>query len=98
MLYYIVSYVSCSGSITSVGGERASLSGIVCCNYVVSVRRGFLFLLALGMGCVILLWHSLCLPYLSREIFYLADQFCCYDIDSTIHFIGHQYFTTSPEY
>ena len=27
------------------------------------VRRGFLFLLVLGMGCVILLWHSLCLPY-----------------------------------
>ena len=33
------------------------------CNYVVSVRRGFLFLMVLGMGCVILLWHSLGLPY-----------------------------------
>ena len=33
------------------------------CNRVVSVRRGFLFLCVLGMGCVILLWHSLCLPY-----------------------------------
>ena len=33
------------------------------CNYVVSVRRGFLFLLALGMGCVILVWHSLGIPY-----------------------------------
>ena len=32
-------------------------------NYVVSVRRGFLFLLVVGMGCVILLWHSLGLPY-----------------------------------
>ena len=32
-------------------------------NYVVSVRRGFLFLLVLGIGCVILLWHSLGLPY-----------------------------------
>ena len=32
-------------------------------NYVVSVRRGFLFLLVLGMGCVILLLHSLCLSY-----------------------------------
>ena len=29
------------------------------CNYVVSVRRGFLFLLVLGMDCVLLLWHSL---------------------------------------
>ena len=33
------------------------------CNYVVSVWRGFLFLWVLGMGCVILLWHSLGLPY-----------------------------------
>ena len=33
------------------------------CNYVVSVRRGFLFLWVLGMGYVILLWQSLCLPY-----------------------------------
>ena len=32
------------------------------CNYVVSVRRGFLFLLVLGMGCVVLFWHSLRLP------------------------------------
>ena len=33
------------------------------CNYVVSVCRGFLFLRVLGMGYVILLWHSLGLPY-----------------------------------
>ena len=33
------------------------------CNYVVSVWRGFLFLRVLGMGYVILLWHSLSLPY-----------------------------------
>ena len=33
------------------------------CNYVVSVWRGFLFLCVLGMGYVILLWHSLSLPY-----------------------------------
>ena len=33
------------------------------CNYVVSVRRGFLFLRVVGMGYVILLWHSLSLPY-----------------------------------
>ena len=30
-------------------------------NYMVSVWRGFLFLLVLKIGCVILLWHSLCL-------------------------------------
>ena len=35
----------------------------VTCNYVVSVRIGFLFLWVLGVGCVILLWHSLGLPY-----------------------------------
>ena len=33
------------------------------CNYVASVWRGFLFLWVLGMGYVILLWHSLSLPY-----------------------------------
>ena len=33
------------------------------CNYVVSVWGGFLFLRVLGVGCVILLWHSLSLPY-----------------------------------
>ena len=33
------------------------------CNNVVSVRRGFLFLWVLGMGYVILLWHSLRLLY-----------------------------------
>ena len=33
------------------------------CNHVVSVRRGFLFLLVLVMGCVILLCYSLGLPY-----------------------------------
>ena len=31
--------------------------------YVVFVRRGCLFLLVLGIGCVILLCHSLDLPY-----------------------------------
>ena len=33
------------------------------CNYVVSVQRGFFFFLVLGIGCVILLWHSLGLQY-----------------------------------
>ena len=33
------------------------------CKNVVSVRGGFLFLLVLGIGCVILLWLSLGLPY-----------------------------------
>ena len=36
---------------------------LVTCNCVVSVWRRFLFLWVLGMGYVILLWHSLGLPY-----------------------------------
>ena len=54
ILYSIVNYfiyVSCSGSITSVGEERE----LICLlsftfTYVVSVRRGFLFLLVLWKG------------------------------------------------
>ena len=41
------------------------------CNYVVSVWRGFLFLWVLWMGYVILLWHSLSLPY---NYFYGLEQ------------------------
>ena len=65
MLYSIVNYlyVSCSGSITSVWEERNICLLSFTCNYVVSVWRGFLFLLVPWMGCVILLWHSLGIPY-----------------------------------
>ena len=47
---------------------RLGKRGLIClllftCNYVFSVWRGFLFLWVLGMGYVILLWHSLSLPY-----------------------------------
>ena len=65
ILYSSVGYLSISGSgsITSIWEERANLSAMFTCNYVVSVRRGFLFLWVLGMGRVILLWHSLSLPY-----------------------------------
>ena len=64
-------YVNGSGSITSVGGELICLLSFTC-NYVVSVWRGFLFLWVLGMGYVILLWHSLSLPYN-----YFACHACC---------------------
>ena len=67
-LYYFVVYLylNGSGSITSVGEERER--ELIClllfiCNYVVSVWRGFPFLWVLGMGYVILSWHSLSLPY-----------------------------------
>ena len=56
-------YVRCSGSITSPGEERACFMLSFTCYYVVSMMRGLIFLLVLGTGCVILLWHSLCLPY-----------------------------------
>ena len=41
------------------------------CNYVFFVWRGFLFLWVLGMRYVILLWHSLSLPY---NYFGVSDQ------------------------
>ena len=57
-------YVSCSGPITSVGDERELICMLsFTCNYAVSVRRGFLSLMVLGIGCVFLLWHSLGLPH-----------------------------------
>ena len=48
-------------------GFRLEKRELIClllftCYYVVSVWRVFLFLLVLGMGYVILLWHLLCLP------------------------------------
>ena len=67
ILYSIVSilYVSCSGSISSVEEEGVNLICLLSFTfkYVVSVRRGFLFLLVLGICCVILLWHSLSFLY-----------------------------------
>ena len=47
---------------------RLGKRGLICllsfaCDCVVFVWRGFLFLWVLGMGYVILLWHSLSLPY-----------------------------------
>ena len=60
--FVIYLYVNGSGSITSGKRELICLL-LFACNYVVSVWRGFLFLWVLGMGYVILLWHSLSLPY-----------------------------------
>ena len=62
--FVVYLYVNGSGSITSVGEERELICLLLfTCNYVVSVWRGFFFLWVLGMGYVILLWHSLSLPY-----------------------------------
>ena len=46
-------YASFSGLITSVGEERELNFLLSITHYVVSVRRGFLFLLVLRMACVI---------------------------------------------
>ena len=46
---------------------------------MLSVRRGFLFLWVLVVGCVILLWHSMCLPYNYLEKQYvLIEMPRCY--------------------
>ena len=47
------------------------------CNYVVSVWRGFLFLWVLGMGYVILLWHSLSLYFPHICCFHLHYAVLC---------------------
>ena len=65
--FYVVSYLyeGFGGLITSVGEERKRELNIllsISCNYVVSVERGFFFLLVLRLGCV--MWHSLGLPIL----------------------------------
>ena len=80
ILYSIISYlyVRCSGSVTSVGEERELICRLsFTCNNVVSVRRGFLFLLVLGIGCVILLWYSLVLPYNYCDERFIYKYFIC---------------------
>ena len=51
------------GELPRLGKRELICLLLFTCNYVVSVWRGFLFLWVLGMGYVILLWHSLSLPY-----------------------------------
>ena len=78
---------------------RLGKRGLIClllftCNYVVSVWIGFLFLFVLGMGYVILLWHSLSLPYNYRDItkpkrseFQFADQSAVIHIQICVFYI-----------
>ena len=58
--YPIVSYlyVSFSEFITSIWEERVYFLVSFTCNYVVSVRRGLLFLLVLRIGCITLRKHA----------------------------------------
>ena len=54
--FVVYLYVNGNGSITSVGEERANLSAFVHLKLCALP-------LVLGMGYLILLWHSLSLPY-----------------------------------
>ena len=86
--FVVYLYVNGSGSITFVGEERANLSAaIFSCNYVVSVWKGFLFLWVLGMGYVILLWHSLSLPYnyFERRATNCTNQASCSPLRNAIN-------------
>ena len=59
--FVVYLYVNGSGSITSVGEERANLSAVVYLLLCGFCLERFPF--PLGMGYVILLWHSLSIPY-----------------------------------
>ena len=68
ILYSIVSCLCVSRS--ELGKRELICLLSFTCNDVVSVWRDFLFLLVLGIGCVILLWHTLGLPYNNFGFYY----------------------------
>ena len=88
--YSVVSYLfeSFSGLITSVcrfGKRELFFLLSFTCNYVVSVRRGFLFLWVLGISCVILLcFHIIILLCVINS--YISSL----DSGSTVHYIEYQ--------
>ena len=61
-LYSFVVYLYVVDQLPRLGKRELICLLLFTCNYVVSVWRGFLLLWVLGMGYVILLWHSLSLP------------------------------------
>ena len=61
--FVVYLYVNGSGSITSVGEERANLSAVVYLLLCGFCLERFPLPLVLRMGYVILLWNSLSLPY-----------------------------------
>ena len=61
--FVVYLYVSVVDQLPRLGKRELIFLLLFTCNYVVSVWRGFLFLWVLGIGNVILLWHSLSLPY-----------------------------------
>ena len=76
VFFIVYLYVNGSGSITSVGEERANLSAVVYL-YLCGFCLERFFLWVLGMGYVILLWHSLSLPYyLLTNLFFVLSAHC----------------------
>ena len=63
----LIDILSCSGSITSVGEERANLSAILDLQLCGSSSEVSLFLCMLRMSYVISLWHCLGLPLIIME-------------------------------
>ena len=63
MSYFVFYFEAKADQLPRLGKRELLFLLSFTCIYVVSVRRGFLFLLVLGIGRVILLWHSLDLPY-----------------------------------
>ena len=75
---------------------RLGMRELIClllftCNYVVSVLRGFLFLWVLGMGYVILLWHSLSLPYNYLSVVTSSTVYAAIFFDLDNHHYGTEH-------
>ena len=58
------------------------------CNYVFSVWRGFLFLWVLGVSYVILLWHSLSLPYNHFDMLLHNGRGSCFGCQYSTRLLG----------
>ena len=74
--FVVYLYVNGSGPISSVGKRELICLLLLTCNYVVSVWRGFLFIWVLGMGYVILVWHSLSIPLIILHVTPVVVMLC----------------------
>ena len=74
--FVVCLYVSVSGSLTSVGEERVKLSAVVYLLLCGFCSERFPLPLDAWMGYVILLWHTLSLPYNSFDIKVMLRHSC----------------------
>ena len=58
ILWLVIYMQAVADQLPRLGKRELFLLLSFTCSYVVSVRGYLLFLLVLGIGCVILLWHS----------------------------------------